>query len=69
MIPGMCGNSAVNPGELGHFGVFEFAFRMCVSTLRKEPLVDFKVICHLWSFSTLCSVAIYFNKGKADVVS
>lgn len=63
----------MNPGELGHFGVFEFAFRMCVSTLRKEPsgqpLVDFKVICQLWSFSTFRSVAIYFNKGKADVVS
>lgn len=47
----------MNPGELGHFGVFRFAFGMCVNALWKEhggqPLIDFKVICLLLSFSTI----------------
>lgn len=72
MIPGMCGNEVVSPGELGHFGVFEFAFRMCVNALWKEHgaqlLIDFKVIYQLLGFSSIHS-AIYFSKGKADVVS
>lgn len=73
MIPGMCGNEVVNPEDFGHFEMFEFAFGMCVSALWKEHggqfRIDFKVICQLWSFSTIHSVAIYFDKGEADVVA
>lgn len=73
MIPGTCGNEVVNPGELDHFGVFRFAFGMCANALWKEHggqlLIHFRVICLLWSFSTIHALVNDFNKGKPDVVS